>query len=245
MEIHKNFVELLLNEKMQMLKNIDGKFFNYDKFTGDEFYREVKISYLENDEIEELDLFIKEKLRDYPNDFPDISPKATKNFERDKETYNKKLESRAKKALEKNNIPEAVDNLMLKKYTKKIDSEVLDSIEEQEYIEFIEMVFHMLATEDTISLIIKEIILELKEKFSETLFPETIKTLAKLMSYEIYLRTKKPAKYCKKYFDLHISYVNNIQPLKRKKIFNKINRLIGLKSPIKILDTVKRVSWEC
>ncbi len=240
MEILENFKELQIEKNFAMFKTIYSIFekdknklknkfteWIYKKFFDEEiFYAEIDIRNLEQNELQKIDSFIKERLNLFSNLFPNISLENTKNYDRENEYSNKTYIKEAKKSLKNINSLEAVKISMHKKFTKDHITNSSYFFKNNELEARRKKIVSYLSTELTINDIVGRLKLQIRNSVPEYLNDNEINSLAVFMGSEVYFRTKKQLIYCKNYRKIEEEY-SNLEHLLAIFIRNDIDKILA------------------
>lgn len=199
MDLANNFDELL---KCDDVSKIKENWFKFKKFDAGQFNITVPLCYthIEDDEkVDELINFVKRILKLYPTFYPKIVLLSqTNNFRRDNRNINKKFEERCLSFLEFQRIPDAAEAYALRTPEKLSKEDIKLKIQDTELAEIYYKLNDLRTREMTIEMILHEILFLLKsnKKFSDIIImDEKMLNLARLISLELYLRTKAHEKY--------------------------------------------------
>jgi len=251
-EIFKNFKELKMEENFDKFKTIysilekdknklKNKFTEwiYKKSVDKEiFYAEIDISNLEQNELQKIDSFIKEKLELFPSFFPNISLENEKNYNMRNTAFNKTCTKKAKKLLENINSLEAVKISMRKEFTKDHLTDPSYFFKNNETEAIRKEIVSYLSKQVTIGNVIKKIKLQIKNHISKYVLEEEMNSLSNFMGIEVYFRTRKPTIYCEVYKKIEEEY-NYLQYLITILIKNDIDKILTNDSSVGGIEKAK------
>ena len=210
-DIFKNFTEL--TDKKNFDKKEQEKYkklFLHFPLTEEEFYSKIDINPLSIDEegregIKKIDIFIKKILNFYTIIYCTNVILDNKNYYRDTKIHNDVQTKYAKKCYAKGQICESVEYLLSKKYRKDSlkNFNFSNNIEKKLYYKVVSKV----DTQIVISDISKKLECKIEKELYDFLLEDEIKFLAKIISFEIYFRAKKPKKYCPNYIEIKKEYI--------------------------------------
>lgn len=194
MHIVRNFAEL---ENCSDLSMLNKRIFKFIRLTEEEFDKYIKLHHLSEHEYEELDAFIEEIFKIYPQLVPTIvDSKRNKNRYIKNENFNARNDEHFIRLLEEQRLLDAAQLYCSNEHTRvNQDLETKKFYDDELYTQYCIMQKH-LAQLPTKEKVFKDIEALLYRKFGEVIpFPETITMLAEFMTEEIILRTQIPDDY--------------------------------------------------
>lgn len=190
MNLFDNFIELEAHEN---LLNLDLNFFKNKKLTIEVFEQEIDLDSEDTENVKNLDFFIEKFLKIYPQIYPNISLKKTKNRLRKNENQNNFFEQLFEDALARKDINKAVSLTNMKSFMPRNKS--IFSIKDKELENAVDILLNSLSNEILRKEVEETIKTKLEKNFKIILTEKECIYLSKLMSWEIYLRTVLPIEY--------------------------------------------------
>lgn len=177
--IFDNFSELEITKNTALLSKL-----KISKFTSETLENMLKLSILTNNDLQKLDHFLENNLKLFPQLFPSIILEQTQskpNLSKRKKAFNSRQQKIVDDKIAKNKpADEILNSYNEKKYISDGDTnEFLDDIDKEITFRHIE----------------DEILSMVQEQFHQQFLDTELKKLSKIITAEIYLRTKTPEEY--------------------------------------------------